>query len=533
MGAGKDMRHLLLGAGLLVLTLLTVSGCALLGDGQTPFDNHVTLRSGTVAGTPPDGAGIRSFKGIAYAAPPVGELRWKPPQLTQSWSGVRSTAEYGARCWASQPMGGPIVTQGVSEDCLFLNVWTGARTRGDKLPVMVFLHGGGFQFGSGAEPVLDGAALARRGVLLVTFNYRLGVFGFMAIPELDAEAGVSSGMYGLRDQIAALQWVKENIAGFGGDPGNVTVFGESAGAHAVGMLMASPQAAGLFHKAIGQSGAFWESESGEMKPLAAAHATGADLAVKLGADSLGKLRSVPADQLQAASNWTFASDPSTVFAPVIDGQVLPDAPARQFARGQQHKVPLLAGWNADEGSLFVPRALPHQTPEAFSSAAAQRFGSANLSRFLALYPAASAPEAAQSARLLVGDQVISQQTWKWAGLHRRTGSSPVYVYHFEQSTPYNPVAAHVSDVGYVFGNLLSRRGVAAGPKDVELSETMQRYWTQFARSGNPNDGALPRWPQYGGAGSQVMHLGATVQASKEPGTDRFEFLERLSANPSR
>ena len=493
---------------------------------------QVTIASGSLVGQPRDATGILAFKGIPYAAPPIGALRWRPPQAPLAWAGERDATRFGARCWASAPFGGPIATENVSEDCLFLNIWTGAGTRGAKLPVMVFIHGGGFQFGSGSEPYLDGTRLAKKGVVLVTFNYRLGVFGFLAHPDLGAESGGrGSGMYGIQDQIAALRWVRQNIAAFGGDPDNVTVFGESAGAHAVGILMASPQAAGLFQKAIGQSGAFWESENGEMKTLPAAEQAGLALSARLRAVDLTALRAVPAAQLQAATAWTFASDPAVAgFSPIMDGQVLPNYPYQRYAAGRQNDVPLLAGWNANEGSLFSNRALPHKSVEEFESAATKTFGAASMASFQALYPAASPAEAAQSAMSLVGDQVIKLQTWNWVRLQKKAGRSPVWVYHFEQTSPYNPVAAHITDVPYVFGNLAPKKDVAPGTQDLAVSDAMQSYWTQFARTGNPNGAGLPAWPAYEGAGGQTLRIGQVIEPAPEEGLERFEFLDSLRVN---
>lgn len=501
---------------------------AMLAD--APLDNHVTIASGSVAGNAADASGIISFKGVPYAAAPVGNLRWKEPQPAQAWSGIRDATNFGAKCWASAAFGGPVDANNVSEDCLFLNIWSGAKTRGSKLPVMVFIHGGGFQFGTASGNNLDGTALAKKGVVLVTVNYRLGVFGFLSRPDLDAESdGHMSGMYGIEDQIAALKWVKSNISAFGGDPGNVTVFGESAGAHAVGILMASPVAKGTFQKAIGQSGAFWESELGSMKRNIDALATGLALGNRLGSPSLEKLREIPALQLQTATNWTLATPGAIDFSPSVDGYVLPENPYVRFLHGRQNDVPLLVGWNTDEGLMFFGRALPHQSVEAYTDAATKAFGAANLADFLKMYPASSVPQATQSAKTLIGDRIISYQTWGWANAQRKTGHSPVYVYHFEQTSPYNPVAMHTTDVPYVFGNLPPKKA-APGPQDLSVSDTMQSYWTNFARSANPNGNGLPQWPQYEGAGSQTMRIGNVIQSGQEEGTERFQFLDRFRVN---
>ncbi|MGQ7933565.1 carboxylesterase/lipase family protein [Paraburkholderia sp. D1E] len=497
-----------------------------------PLNNNVTIVSGSLVGNPADASGIVSFRGIPYAAAPVGNLRWKEPQAVQPWSGVRNATTFGAKCWAAAAMGGPIATANVSEDCLYLNVWSGAKTRGAKLPVMVWIHGGGFQFGTASDDSLDGTALAKKGVVLVTLNYRLGVFGHLSRPDLDAESnGHKSGMYGIEDQIAALMWVKNNIAAFGGDPANVTVFGESAGSHSVGLLMASPLATGLFQKAIGESGAFWESEHGEMKPYANAQTMGIALGTQFNADTLDKLRAVPALALENATNWTFATDPGlTNYSPIVDGYVLPENPYVRFMNGRQNDVPLLAGWNADEGLAFFNRALPNTSVQAYTDAASAEFGAANLASFLQLYPASSVAEAEQSAQVLIGDQVIKYQTWGWVTQQKKTGHSPVFVYHFEQTSAYNPIATHSTDVAYVFGNFPAKGAVTASSQDMSVSNAMQSYWTNFARTGNPNGAGLPQWPQYAGAGSQTMRLGAVIQAGPEEGTARFQFLDRFRGN---
>ena len=519
----------------LPIAVVILSACG--GNGSTPdqsaapLDNHVTTASGSLVGNAADASGIVSFKGIPYAAAPVGNLRWKEPQPAQKWTGARDATTFGAKCWAAAAFGGPISTDGVSEDCLFLNIWSGAKTRGAKLPVMVWLHGGGFQFGTGSDDSLDGTSLAKKNVVMVTINYRLGVFGHLSRPDLDAESnGHKSGMYGIEDQIAALKWVKDNIASFGGDPANVTVFGESAGSHAIGLLMASPLATGLFQKAIGESGAFWESEHGEMKPYADAQAMGTALGTQMNAPTLAQLRAVPASTLETATNWTFATDPGlTNFSPIVDGYVLPENPYVRFLNGRQNDVPLLAGWNSDEGLAFFNRALPHTTIQSYTSAAATEFGPSNVTAFEQAYPASSIGQATQSAQALIGDQVIKYQTWGWVTQQRKTGHSAVFVYHFEQTSAYNPVATHATEVPYVFGNLTPNGNVTASAQDLAVSDTMQSYWTNFARSGNPNGAGLPQWPQYTGAGSQTMRIGNVIQPGPEEGTERFQFLDKFRA----
>ena len=291
---------------------------------------QVHTQAGHARGDRRDANGVLAFKGIPYAAPPVGALRWRAPRPPAPWNGVRDASIFGPGCLSAlenDPRPGPR-----AEDCLTLNVWTAAKRADEKRPVMVWIHGGGFQFGSSANPATDGGALAARGVVVVSFNYRLGVLGFLAHPELDAEA--PSGNYGLLDQLAALRWVKANIAGFGGDPDNVTLFGESAGAMAVGIVMASPLAHGLFHKAIGESGAFWDGKYGPLQGFEEARTRGLAFARQQGDASIAALRAMPAEQLNAAAPWSFKTSPvTTAFSPSIDHYVAPDAPALRFLRG--------------------------------------------------------------------------------------------------------------------------------------------------------------------------------------------------------
>lgn len=500
----------------------TLSACGgnhtMAGMTALPPAHQVSVESGALLGNPADAAGIVSFKGIPYAQAPVGALRWQAPQAPLPWNGTRDATQFGHSCWQGSGFG-PIDNSKASEDCLFLNVWSGASTPGERRPVMVWLHGGGFQFGTSGDPRWDGTNLARKGVVAVTINYRLGVFGFLAHPELDAEsAGKSSGMYGLQDQIAALQWVRKNIAAFGGDPANITVFGESAGAHAVGMLLTSPLSAGQFHKAIAESGAMWENPKGLMRSHAAALQLGTRLGAAQGANTLAQLRTLSAQQL--------LSDPTApAYSPSVDGYVLPADPYSRFAAGQQHDLPLLVGLNANEGQIFsVPSGIPADSKESFITAASKAFGAHNLSTFLQLYPASSDAEARQSQITLAGDLIISSQTWAMANLQRKYGKAPVYSYYFSQTSAYNPSPIHVSEVPYVFQNLVTNGQGAANASDIALADAMASYWTNFAKNGHPNGGALPPWPAYTGAGGQVMGLASPIQPQAETGTARFQFL---------
>jgi para-nitrobenzyl esterase len=507
---------------LLAGALGTLAACGGADHSLTPApdlsSNQAVVQAGILTGNAADGAGIISFKGIPYAAAPVGASRWQAPKPVASWAGNRAATQYGHTCWQGTAFG-PVDNSQASEDCLFLNVWTGAKSSQERRPVMVWLHGGGFQFGTSGDARWDGGNLAKKGVVVVTLNYRLGVLGFLARGDLDAEAGgKSSGMYGLLDQIAALQWVKNNVAAFGGDPNNVTVFGESAGAHAVGMLLSSPLATGLFQKAIAESGAFWETPKGVMASHAAASQVGARLGAALGASSLADLRNLSAQQLMG--------DPTeAAYSPSVDGYVLPTDPYQRFAAGLQNDVPLLEGQNADEGTIFAATAgIPADTKEHFVAAATSAFGAPNIDPFLQFYPAATDAQAQQSEVALAGDLIIASQTWEMANLQKRTGKSPVYSYYFSQTSPYNPLPIHVSEVPYVFQNLVANGHGAPNASDVALADAMSSYWTSFAKTGNPNGGNLPNWPAYTGAGGQVMGLATPLEAHPEPLTSRFRFL---------
>jgi para-nitrobenzyl esterase len=489
------------------------------------LNNEIRVEAGAVRGVPRDEHGVLAFKGIPYAAAPVGNLRWRAPQPAPAWSDVRDATQYGKRflsAWPQDATPGPPR----SEDALTLNIWTAARQTSDRRPVMVWIHGGGFQFGSAANPAIDGTHLAARGVVVVTFNYRLGVLGFLAHPELDAEG--PSGNYGLQDQLAALRWVQANIAQFGGDPNNVTVFGESAGAHAIGILMASPLARGLMHKAIGQSGAFWDTPHGSLTTFEEARTRGVALAHRLGASSIAELRGLPAEAVNAAGPWDFSTDPGlTAFSPSIDGYVVPDVPAARFERGEQLAIPLMAGWNAVEDWPFRSLALPHGTAAIFCEAAKQLFGADRLNEFLTHYPATTDEEATASAYTLAGDLLISQQIWEWLELQTRGAATPVFGYTFSYTSPYVPVASHVVEIAFVFGTLtpqfIVNGAMPPSAADRALAETMMTYWVNFAHTGNPNGAGIPAWPAYG-TEAAILDFGTTISAHASEQRERFRFL---------
>ncbi len=514
-------RGVIIGLAALAMGLLAVATRAAAPIEASPAIVHVA--GGDLRGAPAVVPGIVAYKGIPYAAPPTGERRWRAPQTAAAWTGVRDATRFGDRCLSAlrndREPGPPR-----SEDCLTLNVWTSGS--GAKRPVMAWLHGGGFQFGAGSNPQIDGARLAAKGAVVVTFNYRLGVMGFLAHPDLDREG--PSGDYGLQDQLAALRWVKANIAAFGGDPANVTLFGESAGAHALGILMASPLAHGLFAKAIGESGAFWDGKNGPLESFAEAHARGVAFAKRMHAASIADLRALPAEAVNAAAPWDFTMDPMvTVFSPNVDGYVVPAVPAARYVAARQMAVPLLAGWNAAEGYPFDRLGLPHATAAEFRAAASAMFGTDRIAEFQTLYPAATDAEANASAARFAGDIVIAEQTWQWLELQQRRVPGHVWGYRFTHTSPYTPVAAHITEVPFVFGTLTPQFivGSTAPPGDADraLSNTMMSYWVNFATRGDPNGPGLPPWPAYGSDGA-LQEFGATVAPTADADADRLRFI---------
>ena len=501
----------------------------------------VQVENGALRGAPRDSQGLLVFKGVPFAAAPVGDLRWQAPQAAKSWQGPRDATRYGNRCWANVQVPSLAGRSGgvpLNEDCLYLNVWTGAKASTERRPVMVWIHGGGFQFGTAGDPNTDGALLAQKGVVLVSVNYRLGVFGFFAHPQLRSE-GRLSGNFGILDQIAALKWVQANIANFGGDPKNVTIFGESAGSQAVSLLMGSPMAKGLFHRAIGQSG----SSLQQLPSLADIGIRGAAYASALGASSVAKsmeaLRAMPAERINAAATWDFAGGAPMVFAPGIDGHVFPAGMAEIFRQGRQSDVPLLAGYNKREGFPFLVETLPHNTVAEFREAAQLVFGPDKMQEFLALYPTDTKVALNASAEELHADIRQKAETWAWLGLHSRTGKSAVYGYHFAYESPYSPIASHVADVAFVFGNLMPQffapKAPPAGPADRQLANEMMSYWVNFATQGDPNGPGLPTWPEFRAKASllQIQEDGR-ITAGPPSGQQiaRFKFLDGFLSSAS-
>jgi para-nitrobenzyl esterase len=473
----------------------------------------ITVEGGQISGTSADG--VRAYKGIPFAAPPVGELRWKAPQPVVAWSGVKQADAFGPQCMQQPyPASSPYATapSPTSEDCLYLNVWT-AASAGDKRPVMVWIHGGAWTRGSGATPTYDGAALARKGVVVVTTNYRLGPFGFLAHPELTAEsAHHSSGNYAILDHVAALTWVQKNVAAFGGNPANVTIFGESAGSWSVNVVQATPLAKGLFHRAIGESGA----QFARTTRLADAEKGGVALATAVGADSLKALRAVPADRILAVQS--FRSGVNT------DGWVLPEDVRSIFTQKRQSDVPVLIGSNANEWTtLSNPAQFPKTLDEFHARMAAQFPGLA--AELNAVYPVKTDADIAGAMLGLGRDQTFTLEMRTWARMVV-AGGRKAFLYQFTRVPPGpNPAwgAYHASEIAYAFNNVASRPW--ATDVDKRLADQMSSYWVNFATAGDPNGKGLPSWAPYDPATEPYLDLGDAVQVRNHLLKAQLDFLE--------
>ena len=538
---------------LLAAIILALSGTASGQDG-------VRVSNGVIEGISPRRSGVRIFKGIPFAQPPTGVLRWKEPQPVENWDGIRKAIQFGARCMQA-PIFGDMAfrSNGMSEDCLYLNVWTPARSGKERLPVMVYFYGGGFVAGDGSEPRYDGESMAAKGIVTVTTNYRLGVFGFLAHPELTAESfHHASGNYGLLDQAAALRWVQQNIAAFGGDPKRVTIAGESAGSVSVSALMTSPLSKNLIAGAIGESGGI----TGTLPAvsLSQAEQAGAKFAAELGAPSLAGLRAMDTQQiLETATKGGFASVGR--FPITIDGYFLPEDPAAIYTAGRQAHVPLLIGWNSEEMPWRFLLRGQEPTRENYEKAVREIFG-ARADEALKLYPGATREEIIDSATDLAGDRFIGYSTWKWADLHSKTGANPVYRYYYaRQRPPMRPEpgnatpglaggvvsgqkaavpamppargAVHSAEIEYALGNLSSNNVYAWSPDDYKVSKVMQEYFANFSKRGDPNGHGLPRWAAANVRGGGVdaawiMRLDVESRAEPDKHRARYLFLDKFS-----
>lgn len=515
--------------------------------------DRVKTAGGEIEGTGPQANGVREFKGIPFAAPPVGDLRFAAPQPVERWSGVKQTKAFGPRCMQAALFGDMnFRSNGMGEDCLYLNVWTPAKTGREKLPVLVYFFGGGFQAGDGSEPRYDGESMAAKGIVALTVNYRLGVFGFFVHPDLTkASPHHASGNWALLDQNAAVRWVQDNIGAFGGDPKRVTIAGESAGSIAVSAQMASPLSKDLFAGAIGESGSILGALSAG--PLAAAEANGAKLLTALGVSDLAALRAMPADQLLAASG----KQGMPRFNAVVDGYFFPEAPGAIFAAGKQAHVPLLAGWNSQEQNARGVLGRDEATKENFEKAINRLYGP-NAKTVLAQWTPSDDTEVTKAADELASARFIALSTWKWLDVCAATGGKPVYRYYYSRPRPQmrpemgNATAGlaggvirgtgsgappppasgavHSAEIEYAMGNLATNKVYNWTPDDYKVSQTMQEYFANFIKTGNPNGGNLPHWPAVkAGQPAAYMHIDVETRSETEAHRGRYTVLDELSA----
>jgi para-nitrobenzyl esterase len=530
----------------LIATAPAAAQSASTGSGSAP---RVRTENGVVQGVTA-ASGVREFRGIPYAAPPVRENRWRPPQPTKSWPGVRLADRFADQCMQARVFGDMMFrNSGVSEDCLYLNVWQpAAATAGAGAPVLVYYYGGGFVAGDGSEPRYDGESMARRGIVVVTLSYRLGTFGFFSHPELTAESPQhASGNYTLMDQTAALRWVRNNIASFGGDPKRVTIAGESAGSFAVSAQMATPLAKGLFAGAIGESGAFY-STNRPMMSRAESEQNGVKFAESVGATSLAALRALSATEILEVSGRPGAIR----FGMNVDGYFFPKPPAEIFAAGEQSRVALLAGWNSEEGNA---RSLLREPPTAENTMAVfTRLFKERAADAAKVFPTSTPEEATQSLTEIASAQFIAYSTWKWLEEHARTGGKPVYRYLYARPRPATVEAnvqpnlaggvtrgsnapppppatgaVHSAEIEYAMGNLPVNKVFAWTPDDYKVSSTLQDYFANFIKTGNPNGAGLPNWPVGsvdGGGQVQRMRIDVTSGAEPEPRA-RYLFLDEV------
>ncbi len=509
--------------------------------------DRVKTANGTLESATLPVNGVRTFKGIPFARPPVGDLRWREPQPAQNWSGVRKAGEFGPRCMQRTGPGADYWFRGngMSEDCLYLNVWTPAKSNKERLPVLVYIFGGGFQNGDGSEPRYDGGSMASKGMVAVSINYRLNVFGFFAHPELTRESpNHASGNYGFLDQAAALRWVQKNIAAFGGDPNKVTIAGESAGSFSVSVLMASPLSKGLIAGAIGESGALISTLP--PRALAETEKDGEQFATAAGAASLKALRAMTAVQIQDAAT----KGPGMRFRPNLDGYFLPKPLKDILTAGEQAKVPLLAGSNTEEQGARSVLGAAEPTPENFANAVKKFYG-VHADAVLKAYAATTPEEVLQAATDLASARFIGHGTWKWTELQAQTGGKPVYRYMYARPRPkFTPPdgqappaaaarpgpaiprgAGHSAEIQYAMGNLPLDKRYAWEPDDFKVSEVLQGYFVNFIKTGNPNGSGLPEWPIYTSPGYRRMRIDVKSRVEAEPERPRYMALDAALATP--
>jgi para-nitrobenzyl esterase len=511
--------------------------------------NQAKIANGIIEGVL-EKSGVVSYKGIPFAAPPVGDLRWKEPQPVTNWEGIRKAGHFGPRAMQAPIFGDMgFRSNGMSEDCLYLNVWTPSKRPKMLLPVLVYFYGGGFVAGDGSEARYDGESMAQKGIVALTVNYRLGAFGFLSHPDLTKESPhQASGNYGYLDQSAALQWVQKNIAAFGGDPKRVTIAGESAGSISVSAQMASPLSRNLIAGAIGESGSILGALSAA--PLKDGEQTGVQFSKILGANSIAELRKIPADSILAAS---------TKFGPfrfssTIDGYFFPKSPYEIFEAGEQARVPLLVGWNNEEMNYRMIMANAELTKENYEKAVKNLYKDQAI-EVLKLYHAATDKDVEQVATDLAGDRFISFSTWKWGDVHAKTAKKPVYRYLYERprppmtpemgdatpglaggvqkgnanKAPMPKGAVHSAEIEYAMGNLHSNKVYAWTEDDYKVSRIMQGYFANFIKTGNPNGKNLPKWKAANeGSRLEVMKIDVNTRSEHETNRERYLFMDKNS-----
>jgi para-nitrobenzyl esterase len=540
----------------LVTVLLLLSALVQLAEAQdkNAFPVQLKVEQGIIEGNYNTHSGIQTYFGVPFAKPPVGELRWRAPQPADPWEGIKETKTFGPRPMQTMVFGDmKSRSAGLSEDCLYLNIWTPAKRDTQGLPVLVYFYGGGNVAGDASEPRYDGESMAKKGMVVVTTNYRLNIFGFLAHPELSAEAPYkASGNYGVLDQQAALAWVQKNIAAFGGDPEKVTIAGESAGSIGVSVQMASPLSKDLIAGAIGESGAGINPTLAPVS-LEEAEKTGAEFVKNAGLSGIAELRKLPARDIYEIYNESKRFG----FPMVIDGYFLPKSLPEIFEAREQAQVPLLLGWNSAEipGTAFM-QGLPY-TPENFGKKVKETYPD-TYEKVLALYPHASSKEVEYSATALASDRFIAYSTWKWFDLHRKNSDQPVYRYLYSKLRPPlvdhdlasglaggtvkkddnapkipEPIGApHACEIEYCMGNLHLVTDYAWTEDDYKVSETMQTYFANFIKTGDPNGEGLPEWPAAEAEDTTppVMILDTGSKAVEAPSDERYLFHDKAYNN---
>jgi len=512
-----------------IMLIFALGGALSACTSSSPKTDGITaakVTGGQVEGIVADGLSI--FKGIPFAAPPVGELRWKAPQPVTPWTDVKRTVAFGNSCMQDIGMARSMGDASeISEDCLYLNVWSPAAGASDRLPVLVWIYGGGFTGGMTSVPMYDGEKLAKKGVVVVSIAYRVGPFGFLAHSELSAESGKGSGNFGLEDMIAGLEWVKNNVGQFGGDPSKVTIFGHSAGGMAVSMLAASPQAAGLFRGVIAMSGASMaplrkEANGGagaRVTVLSLAETEGAAFIGKLGAANIAAARGISAEDIQKAIAGSGVS-----FRPVADGHIIIDDQYLLYQAGRFNDTPILLGSTSDEAASFGAR----KTDVAeFVKQVNSSYGS-DAADILAAYPHADDEQASLSSKQLSRDNTFGWNAWAWARMQTQNGKGKAFVYYFDHHAPTAPDGAgHGSDVPYAFQTLAGRDGAPPEAADAVLSDIISSYWVNFTRTGDPNADGLAAWPAYSDASPQAMVFRNGAGAVEEyPNMDKLQAMDK-------